>query len=174
MLLDDSIPSAQQRLSELSMARTDVQLSLQKCIKSHRPMRELETNQQVWLDARNLKTNVPSKKLAPRRYGPFKVIQKVSPVAYRLQLPQSMSKMHNVFHIDLLIPYVETQAYGQSYLQPPPDIIDGKEEYEVEEIVLDRKTGHSHKQQYLVRWKGYPASENSWVDAADLNAPELL
>ena len=118
--------------------------------------------------------NVPSKKLAPRQYGPFKVIQKVSPVAYRLQLPQSMSKMHNVFHIDLLILYVETQAYGQSYLQPPPDIIDGKEEYEVEEIVSDRKTGCSHKQQYLVRWKGYPASENSWVDAVDLNAPELL
>jgi len=81
--------------------------------------------------------NVPSKKLAPRRYGPFKVIQKVSPVAYRLQLPPSMSKMHNVFHIDLLIPYVETQAYRQSYPQPPPDIIDGKEEYEVEEIVSD-------------------------------------
>ncbi len=174
MLLDDSIPSAQQRLSELSKARTDVQLSLQKCIKSHRPTRELETNQQVWLDARNLKTNVPSKKLAPRRYGPFKVIQKVSPVAYRLQLPQSMSKMHNVFHIDLLIPYVETQAYRQSYPQPPPDIIDGEEEYEVEEIVSDRKTGRSRKQQYLVRWKGYPTSENSWVDAADLNTPELL
>ncbi len=39
--------------------------------------------------------------------------------------------MHNVFHIDLLIPYVETQAYRQSYPQPPPDIIDGEEEYEV-------------------------------------------
>ena len=58
-------------------------------------------------------------------------------MAYRLQLPQSMSKMHNVFHIDLLILYVETQAYGQLYPQPPPDIIDGEEEYEVEEIVSD-------------------------------------
>ncbi len=137
MLLDNSIPSAQQHLSELSKAQSDVQLSLQKHIKSCRPTHELETNQQVWLDACNLKTNVPSKKLTPRRYGPFKVIQKVSPVAYQLQLPPSMSKMHNVFHIDLLIPYVETQAYGQSYPQPPPDIIDGKEEYEVEEIVSD-------------------------------------
>ncbi len=95
-------------------------------------------------------------------------------MAYRLQLPQSMSKMHNMFHIDLLILYVETQAYRQLYPQPPPDIIDGKEEYEIKEIVSDRKTGRSHKQQYLVRWKGYPASENSWVDAADLNTPELL
>ncbi len=66
MLLDDSIPSVQQHLSELSKAQTDAQLSLQKRIKLHRPMCELETNQQVWLDARNLKTNVPSKKLAPR------------------------------------------------------------------------------------------------------------
>ena len=46
-------------------------------------------------------------------------------------------KIHNVFHIDLLIPYVKTQAYGENYLQPPPEIIDGEEEYEVEVIIHD-------------------------------------
>jgi hypothetical protein len=171
--LDDSTPSAQERLLELNKARSDAQASLQRRIKSITPTRMLETNQMVWLDARNLPVNVPTRKLAPRRYGPFKVIQKVSPVAYRLKLPNTM-KIHNVFHIDLLVPYMETEAYGESFPQPPPEIVEGEEEYEVEEIIADRQTGRKRKKQYLVKWKGYPMSENSWVDEKDLHAPTLL
>ena len=71
---------------------------------------------------------------SPRRYGPFKVLQKISPVAYHIELPQTM-KIHNVFHIDLLIPHCQTEAYGETYCQPPPELIDGEEEYEIEEII---------------------------------------
>jgi hypothetical protein len=49
-----------------------------------------------------------------------------------------MWKIHNVFHVDLLTPYHETQVYGTMYSQPPPELIDGKEEYEVEEIIDHR------------------------------------
>ena len=80
--------------------------------------------------------------------------------------------MHNVFHVDLLIPHHETEAYGEQYSQPPPELIHGEEEYNVEEIINDRL--HRCKKQYLVKWTGYPSSENSWVDAKDLHAPELL
>jgi hypothetical protein len=52
------------------------------------------------------------------------------------------------------------------------ELIDGQQEYEVEEIIDDRS--YRCKQQYLVRWLGYPASENSWVNAKDLHSPELL
>jgi len=83
-------------------------------------------------------------------------------------------KIHNVFHIDLLIPYNETEAYGETYTQPPPELIDGEEEYEVEEIINSRRTGRNKKLQYLVRWKGYPSSDNSWVEAKDVHAPELV
>jgi hypothetical protein len=77
-----------------------------------------------------------------------------------------------VFHVDLLIPYHETEAYGTAYSQPPPKLIDGDEEYKVEEII----TYHTYKRkkQYLVKWVGYPALENSWVYEADLHVPELL
>ncbi len=81
-------------------------------------------------------------------------------------------KIHNVFHIDLLIPYSETEAYGESFSQPSPELIDGNEEYEVEDIITDRTK--RRKKQFLVKWKGYPAFENSWIDLKDLNAPELL
>ena len=82
-------------------------------------------------------------------------------------------KIHNVFHIDLLTPYKETEAYGKAYSRPS-DIIEREEEYEVEETLDDRYEGRKHKQQFLIKWKGYPASENSWVNKEDLHASELL
>ena len=173
MPLDDSVPTAQSRLSELSKARSDAQKTLDKRIKFTKAPRELQINQKVLLEARNLSVKSPSKKLAPKRYGPFKVIRKISPVAYQIKLPSTM-KIHDVFHIDLLIPFNETTSYGQAYTQPPPELIDGEEEYEVEDIISDRKFGRSKKKQYLIKWKGYPHSENSWVNAKDLHAPEIL
>ena len=64
------------------------------------------------------------------------MIAKVSPVVYKLQLPPQM-KIHDIFHIDLLIPFNRTNAYGEAFTQPPPELIDGKEEYKVEDIISD-------------------------------------
>jgi hypothetical protein len=41
-------------------------------------------------------------KLAPRFVGPYPVISRVGPAAYRLELPESMSDIHNVFHVSQL------------------------------------------------------------------------
>lgn len=38
-------------------------------------------------------------KLTPRYIGPFKVIRRVRSVAYQLELPPMISKVHNVFHV---------------------------------------------------------------------------
>jgi hypothetical protein len=77
-----------------------------------------------------------------------------------------------VFHVNLLTLYHETKEHSANYTQPPPELINGEEEYEVEEIINDRT--YRRKRQYLIKWKGYPASENSWVDEKDLHSPELL
>jgi len=45
--------------------------------------------------------------------------------------------MHNMFHVDLLTLYHETDAHGANYSQLPPELIHGQEEYEVEEIIKD-------------------------------------
>ena len=73
-----------------------------------------EEGEQVWLEGRNLKTHHPTTKLAPRRYGPFLIERKLSPVTYRLTLPASM-KIHPVFHVDLLTRYRETEAHSPNY-----------------------------------------------------------
>ena len=44
-------------------------------------------------------------KLSPRFIGPYEVIEKVGPVAYRLALPSEMEKIHNVFHVSMLRRY---------------------------------------------------------------------
>jgi hypothetical protein len=79
-----------------------------------------------------------------------------------------------VFHADLLTPYRETDFHGRNYERPPPDLINGEEEYEIERVVDSRRHGRGGKIQYLIKWKGYPDSENQWVSWDDVNAPELL
>jgi hypothetical protein len=41
-------------------------------------------------------------KLAPRYIGPFPILEKCGLVAYRVQLPESLSAVHNVFHVSQL------------------------------------------------------------------------
>jgi hypothetical protein len=90
------------------------------------------------------------------------VTEQISPVAYRIGLPSEM-KVHNVFHADLLSPYRSTSAYGPVDVRPPPEVIEGEEEYEVESIIKAQQRGPKRVLSYLVKWKGYPDSENSWV-----------
>lgn len=43
-----------------------------------------------------------SKKLSPRYIGPFPITEQVGEVAYRVQLPDSLLGVHNVFHVSML------------------------------------------------------------------------
>ena len=97
---------------------------------------ELKVGDQVWLEGRNLSIT-GNKKLSPKRYGPFPITRQIGPVAFQLGLPPSM-KIHDVFHVDLLLPYKETEAYGTPFTCPPP-IIDNEEEYEIEAILDSRR-----------------------------------
>ena len=66
---------------------------------------EYEVGNWVLLSTKNLVLpNQPSKKFKQRFVGPYKIIEKISSQAYRLELPTSM-KIHNVFHIGLLQRY---------------------------------------------------------------------
>ena len=112
----------------------------------------------VWLDMRNVKTNY-HKKIAPKREGPFEIVKVLGPVTYQLKLPETW-KIHNVFHAALLRQYKETEVYGANYPRPPPELVEGEEVYEVENILKHRRRGRGY--QYYVKWKGYPIEEASW------------
>jgi hypothetical protein len=131
-------------------------------------------NDQVLLEATNLQTIHPKAKLAPHRYGPFKVLW-ASPTNCKLELPSHM-KIHPVFHNSLLKPYYETKEHGPNYKKPAPEIVNDEEgHYEIESILMAQPTRNKKSTQYLIKWKGYPMSENSWLSEKELtNAKELL
>ncbi len=79
-----------------------------------------------------------------------------------------------MFHVDLLMPYKETEFHGRNFEWPLPDLIDGEEEYEVERITDFRHFGRRCQVQYLVHWKGYPEADDQWISWKDLHTPELI
>ena len=79
-----------------------------------------------------------------------------------------------MFHASLLMPYHEMQAHGPNFAQPPPDLIDREDKYEVEQIIAHQQFGRSKRLQYLIKWKGYPESDNTWEPVDQVHAPELI
>ncbi|KAF8748463.1 hypothetical protein RHS01_10834 [Rhizoctonia solani] len=93
---------------------------------------EFKIGEEAWLDAKNVNLRTLSPKLTEQRLGPFKVIEKISNRAYRLELPPTM-RIHNVFYVGLLskVKRDKKRAFENC---PPPVTVDGEEEYEVEGI----------------------------------------
>jgi hypothetical protein len=128
----------------------------------------------VWLDAHNITTRRPSRKLDHRRLGLFEVMaddRLRSPYAVRLRLPEAM-QIHPVFHVSLLEHAADNPYPGHRIPPPPPVEVDGEEEYLVDEILDSRLFGRWKKLQYLVKWTGYDRPE--WEDARNVNGLQAL
>jgi chromodomain-containing protein/p58 integrase-like protein len=129
----------------------------------------------VLLSAKNIALDTqarrPSRKFQPKYIGPYKVIEVISPVNYRLELPHTL-KIHPVFHVSLLRKYVENYSKfpGRSVRPPPPVQVDDHKEYEVEKILdqRERVRGRGRQVEYLVKWKGYPEYDASWEPVSNL------
>jgi transposase InsO family protein len=107
-------PQVTTRLEQYNEAQSQAQELMQHAQQSwvkQRKTPKYMIGDQVWLEGHHLCTNQPTAKLAPKCHGPFKVIQVMSPVNYRLELPTQWS-IHNVFHTDLLTPYREMPTHG--------------------------------------------------------------
>jgi hypothetical protein len=80
-----------------------------------------------------------------------------------------------MFHNSLLTPYKETKEHGPNFTQPPPDIVEGEEDhYEVETVLDARPTPNRRGIQYLIKWVGYPNSENSWIPVSGMKHASKL
>lgn len=56
--------------------------------RGDRPEVTFTKGMEVWLEGKNITTTHPSAKLAPKRHGPFKIIEKINPVTFRLRIPE--------------------------------------------------------------------------------------
>jgi hypothetical protein len=120
----------------------------------------------VWLNLRHIATQRASKKL-DWLHAKYEVLEVPSSHTVRLRVPTGV---HPVFHVDLVRPAATDPLPSQERddAQPPPIIVDGEEEYEVEEILGARtqKVGRGTRRMVLVRWRGY--SQDTWQPLTDV------
>src|ERR1700761_4986924 len=162
------VPALKARMEELEKARDQALQKIwaaQKVMKlrnkGNKSFKPYKEGDQVWIEGTNLKTVYPTAKLGPKRHGPFKILKQLSEAVYRVEIPRQW-KIHNVFHANLITPYKETELHGPNFTRPLPDLVDRGEECEVEKVIDARQIGKKKKWHYLIKWKGYPASDNSW------------
>jgi hypothetical protein len=132
----------------------------------------LQQGDQVMLNAKNIKTTRPKKKLDRKFLGPYLIKRKINDAVYQLDLPNHI-KIHPVFHISLLEKYTPSSRFTQP--QPPMwDIVPAADNniWDVEAI-LDKQRDKDGKWLYLIKWRGYNDSENTWEHATDISASAL-
>jgi Chromo (CHRromatin Organisation MOdifier) domain len=142
--------------------------------QAYEPFKE---GDQVWLDGKNLKTSHPFAKLAPKWYSLFPVVQVINPVVFKLKLPDQwyQKHVHPVFHVSLLSPYKEMEENGQAFTEPAPDVIEGEEKYEVEQVLDSRWKGRGKGHlEYFLKWEGYLHAHNTWEPADQVHADDLV
>ena len=127
---------------------------------------EFEVEDRVFLKLSPLKGVVrfrKREKLNPRYIGPFEIIERIGPVAYRLDLPEEFSRVHNVFRSSMLRKYIPDPSHmletpeielrdDLSYEEQPMQIL-GREEKE-----LCNKTISLVK----ILWRNHLVKEATW------------
>ncbi|KAD4981823.1 hypothetical protein E3N88_18494 [Mikania micrantha] len=116
-------------------------------------------------------------KLAPRYVGPFEIIERIGPVAYRLRLPDELSGVHDVFHVSnlkkcladesLVIPVEEIQLDEHlHFIEEPLEIMDRK----------DKQLRRSRIPIVKVQWNSRQGPEFTWEceDHMKLKYPQLF
>lgn len=101
-----------------------------------------------------------NQKLAFKFFGPFRVLERIGQVAYKLDLPPA-SRIHPVFHVSQLKPCVGPGRQVSSQL-PPPDSL-----FSIPVRVLQSRVRHQGVRtfaQVLVQWSGSSAMEATWED----------
>ena len=90
------------------------------------PAQEFKAGDMVFLDASDIQTTRPSRKLSHWRLGPFPIDSQVGNSVYRLRLPPSMSRLHPIFNVVKLSLAPPDPIPGQWTSPPPlPEIVDG-------------------------------------------------
>ncbi|GJV33354.1 ty3-gypsy retrotransposon protein [Tanacetum coccineum] len=156
-LLKDTLTKTRQRMTDQA--------------NKHRVDKDFEVGELVYLYLRVYRqTSVARRdvhKLSRHFFLPFKVLEKIKKVAYRLDLPPGY-RIHPVFHVSLLC--LSQGDPNPSTLPLPDKFIDDIPVLQLEDI-LDHRTVHKHgitDHQVLVKWKGHDLSESTWETAEEI------
>ena len=102
-------------------------------------------------------------KLAPRYIGPYRVLERVGPVAYRLELPAELERIHDVFHVSMLRRYMPDPSH---VLETPPVELSESLTFTTQPVAIVGRSVRQlrHRQIPLVRvvWRSDRFEEESW------------
>ncbi len=173
-----SVPSVEEIQAgwlEIKDIISESQISQAKYANQHRTeVPDFKEGDWVLLSTKHLATKFRAKnahKLQSPYIGPYQILKQVSPVAYKLKLPDNF-EIHDVFYSGLLKRYV---GEPPKFTPPPPVILsDNSVGYIVEALLRRRKKRNSFE--YLVKWEGYPEHDSSWEPRSALlqDVPELV
>ncbi|TYK04678.1 pol protein [Cucumis melo var. makuwa] len=116
-------------------------------------------------------------KLSPRFVGPFEILERIGPVAYRLALPPSFFAVHDVFHVSMMRRYVADPTHVVDFepLQISENL--SYEEQPVEILAREVKKLRSREISLVkVIWRNHGVEEATWEREEDMRAqyPELF
>ena len=111
----------------------------------------------------SLKQAKKDNKLSPKYYGPYKVLQNIGTMAYKLELPAS-SQVHPVFHVSCLKKVIGENIPVQTILPELDE--EGKIILEPEAVMekITRQLGNRSISEYLIKWKNLPTEGSTWED----------
>ncbi|KAA0043380.1 pol protein [Cucumis melo var. makuwa] len=141
---------------------------------------EFEVGDKVFLKVARMRGVLRLKrrgKLSPRFVGPFEILERIGPVAYRLALPPSLSTVHDVFHVSMLRKYVPDPSHVVDYEPLEIDENLSYAEQPVEVLAREVKT-FRNKEIPLVKvlWRNHRVEEATWEREDDMRSryPELF
>ena len=106
-------------------------------------------------------------KLNPRYIGPFRIIERIGPVAYRLELPSELSRIHNVFHVSMLRKYVSDPSH---ILEALPFELNEDLSFEVQPVgIVDQRIKELRNKaipMVKVLWRSDTIEETTWKTEA--------
>jgi Chromo (CHRromatin Organisation MOdifier) domain/Integrase zinc binding domain len=130
--------------------------------------KEYDRGQIVGLSTKNFRFK-DGHKLAPT-YIRVRILERVGKQAYKVALPTKYAKIHNVFPVAMIEPWIDRNGIADTL--PLPDLIEDNEEWEVEDL-LDH-TGEGSLRRYLVKWAGWPVEYNTWEPIENLTHCQQL
>lgn len=149
------------------------QSRMKKYADLKRSERQFEVGDMVYLKMQPYRTTVfgfrQALKLTSRYYGPFRVMQRIGKVAYRLQLLEGV-RIHLVFHVSQLKKHCGTNAIPSADL--PLVSKDGKIKTEPVQVLETRALPRNKLlvTQWLIQWVNLPLDNASWEDADFIKA----
>lgn len=127
----------------------------------------------VWLTRQFIPSTRPSSKLNYKRIGPFRISKLIGSNVVQLDLGSSYRRLHPVFNVSLLTPYVPPSLGGRpASTAPAINSLPSVPIHQWSQVsgILDYRNRSKHHHKYLLRWLHGSPSDDTWVSLTDISS----